>query len=498
MLRRRRSLLLKLAIGCAVVYVGFLLIAGGGLTDSSSSSGVHLSARESSGSPSADGFVGGTALNDGQPGDVRQPVIERPDPDRLRFEEKMRRDAEEQQMRRQRLEEEKKHHEEDRRRRAMDRKPIPFRRDAVVAMHSNLSLVNDVAKANDVQQAAVAKIQPLIDQGLIVPKWKGEKEEPAVPGGPGENGEPVNIVKEDLSPAERAKFDAGWQNNAFNQYASDMISLHRSLPDIRDPECRTLKYRDVLPVSSVVIIFHNEAWTILLRTVHSVLDRSPPHLVKEVILVDDFSDLDHLKQPLDDYMGKLMKVRVMRNKKREGLIRARLLGASVATGDVIVFLDSHCECTAGWLEPLLDRIAENRSNVVTPIIDVLSDETLRYQWSSARSTSVGGFDWNLQFNWHAIPERERKRRKSEVDPVWSPTMAGGLFAISREYFEYLGTYDPGMDIWGGENLELSFRVRGASVCCADRVEVQINILPLRTVETLRDSLQNKSIFCLDV
>ncbi|KRZ22193.1 Polypeptide N-acetylgalactosaminyltransferase 5 [Trichinella pseudospiralis] len=304
------------------------------------------------------------------------------------------------------------------------------------------------------------------------------------PDMPGENGTAVVIKKEDLPPKERALYDVGWQKNAFNQYVSDRISIHRKLPKIPDASCYKKQYSDNLPKTSVIICFHNEAWSVLLRTVHSVLSRSPANLLQEIILVDDFSDAEHLKNQLDVYMDRLGIVKIVRLPKREGLIRARLSGAAVAIGPVLTFLDSHCEClegttdniyrtfnaiytgtnvllflpVQGWLPPLLSRIKENWSNVVCPVIDVIDDDTFKYHCGKSWMTNVGGFDWNLQFNWHPIPERVRKSRGDPTAPVQSPTMAGGLFSIDKQYFEHLGTYDPGFDIWGGENLELSFKV----------------------------------------
>lgn len=55
--------------------------------------------------------------------------------------------------------------------------------------------------------------------------------------------------------------------------------------------CAKKTYPTELPVASVVICFYNEAFSALLRTVHSVLDRTPANLLQEIILVDDNSEL---------------------------------------------------------------------------------------------------------------------------------------------------------------------------------------------------------------
>ncbi|XP_061616080.1 polypeptide N-acetylgalactosaminyltransferase 12 [Phyllopteryx taeniolatus] len=278
---------------------------------------------------------------------------------------------------------------------------------------------------------------------------------PLEPDAPGELGRAVELT---LSADEKLKQDESISKHQVNIYVSDMISLHRRLPERRNPLCRDVQYNyRSLPTTSVVIAFYNEAWSTLLRTVHSVLETSPDILLKEVVLVDDYSDRDQLKEPLEKYLSGLRKVRLIRATKREGLVRARLLGASVTTGDVLTFLDCHCECHEGWLEPLLQRIEEEPTAVVCPVIDSIEWNTFKYL-GHAGEPQIGGFNWGMVFTWHKIPDHERKRRRSPIDVIRSPTMAGGLFAIRKNYFTYLGTYDAGMEVWGGENLEFSFRI----------------------------------------
>jgi polypeptide N-acetylgalactosaminyltransferase len=93
----------------------------------------------------------------------------------------------------------------------------------------------------------------------------------------------------------------------------------------------------------------------LLRCVHSIYNRTPKKLLHEIILVNDNSSFPELYKDLPVYVEKMFdkRVKIVENSERQGLIKARMTGAKIATGEVISFLDSHMEVYNGWMVPLL-------------------------------------------------------------------------------------------------------------------------------------------------
>ncbi|ELK24825.1 Putative polypeptide N-acetylgalactosaminyltransferase-like protein 3 [Myotis davidii] len=231
-------------------------------------------------------------------------------------------------------------------------------------------------------------------------------------GGRGKGGLPAT-----LSPAEEEKAKGPHEKYGYNSYLSEKISLDRSIPDYRPTKCKELKYSKELPQISIIFIFVNEALSVILRSVHSAVNHTPTHLLKEIILVDDNSDeekkeeeeedereeekekkvslaQEELKAPLEEYVHKRYPglVKVVRNQKREGLIRARIEGWKAATGQVTGFFDAHVEFTAGWAEPVLSRIQENRKRVILPSIDNIKQDTFEVQ---RYENSAHGYSWEL-------------------------------------------------------------------------------------------------------
>uniref|UniRef100_A0A3Q3KR28 Polypeptide N-acetylgalactosaminyltransferase n=1 Tax=Mastacembelus armatus TaxID=205130 RepID=A0A3Q3KR28_9TELE len=303
-----------------------------------------------------------------------------------------------------------------------------------------------------------AYTSPVLKNGILGNFEPKEPEPPGIPGGPGEGAKPFV-----LGPEYKDSVQASVKEFGFNMVASDMISLDRTISDIRHEECKYWHYDDRLLTSSVVIVFHNEGWSTLMRTVHSVIKRTPRKYLAEIVMIDDFSNKVHLKERLEEYIKQWNGlVKLFRNSKREGLIQARSIGAHKATkGQVLIYLDAHCEVGINWYAPLIAPISKDRTVCTVPLIDSISGQKFNIDpqgGGDENGFARGAWDWSML--WKRIPlgDVEKKIRKTQTEPYRSPAMAGGLFAIEREFFFELGLYDPGLQIWGGENFEISYKI----------------------------------------
>ncbi|ETN59215.1 N-acetylgalactosaminyltransferase [Anopheles darlingi] len=132
--------------------------------------------------------------------------------------------------------------------------------------------------------------------------------------GLGDNGEGVELTGDAKELGEKQLATI-----ALNEELSEHLSYNRTPPDGRHPACKRKQY-DIasLPSTSVIIIFYNEPYSVLLRTVHSVLNTADARLLKEIVLVDDGSTNVELKGKLDYYVKTRLpaKVKVLRQRQR--------------------------------------------------------------------------------------------------------------------------------------------------------------------------------------
>lgn len=194
---------------------------------------------------------------------------------------------------------------------------------------------------------------------------------------------------------------------------------------------------------------------------HSVLNYTPPPLLREIILVDDHSSFaeNGAGGLLDDHVRALPKVKILRLPERMGIVRARIAGAKAASAKTLVILDSHIEVNPGWLEPQLQRVQESPESIVFPQILGLDARTLE-------TRPAFGIGCYLSTRWVVVEQASLTGKVTSAQAVASPTLAGGLFAVNREFFWHIGGYDEEFVAWGAENVELSFR----TWMCGGRVE----------------------------
>ncbi|XP_057180853.1 probable polypeptide N-acetylgalactosaminyltransferase 8 isoform X2 [Triplophysa rosa] len=262
----------------------------------------------------------------------------------------------------------------------------------------------------------------------------------------------------ELSEEDQRKAEDLFQKYGYNAFLSDQIPLDRELPETRDHRCVEREYPQNLPTIGVILIYLDEALSVIQRAVCSIINRTPAHLLKEIILVDDHSQNEDLKTQLNDFVRSINQkhpnlLKLVIHSEQRGLTQARISGWKAASADVVAILDAHIEVHVKWAEPLLARIQADRTVVLSPVFDKVNFDDLQITNYPA---NAHGFDWALWCAYETFPQKWYDQNDPSR-PGKSPSVMG-ILAADRLFFGEIGTLDAGMRVYGGENVELGIRV----------------------------------------
>ncbi|CAL4174136.1 unnamed protein product, partial [Meganyctiphanes norvegica] len=145
-----------------------------------------------------------------------------------------------------------------------------------------------------------------------------------------------------------------------------------------------------------------------------------------------------------------------KNPKRNSSIRDRAMTVGHSSNKLTILINTFIEFL-NFIESPLKSINQSLYQIIAMYCTILASIT-SHAFHLSKSNLVGSRFGVWLFPW-GYPPTKIFELVMELDwYIESPTMAGGLFAMDRKYFKNLGEYDTGMDTWGGENLEMSFRI----------------------------------------
>jgi len=186
------------------------------------------------------------------------------------------------------------------------------------------------------------------------------------------------------------------------------------------------------------------------RTLTEFHNNTPFAHIHSVCIYDDAS-----KEPVTDWIYNDVpeqlksKITVIRGDEPHGLMEGRVACAEIMKSKYLFFLDGHTKpMEPYWSSKLLKSVRMDRKRVIVPQIISIGESDWKppYNWIDNTDGIKMMFDWTFEFYW-------LNGRSNEI-----PIMAGGIFAIDRDYFFEIGSYDRGMKEWGAENIEQSMRI----------------------------------------
>jgi GT2 family glycosyltransferase len=174
----------------------------------------------------------------------------------------------------------------------------------------------------------------------------------------------------------------------------------------------------------------------------------------DVVVADDASS----DGSVEELRRRFPEVQVVAHAERQGVSPTRDLAARTSPGDVLVFLDSHCKPEPGAIARLVADVEElDGQAVVTPRVAMLDCQ----HWRNDLSRAGNGSRMDLErFDYCGFLRAERMRL------YWGPTshrfyespaLLGCCLAVSRTLYEKLWGFDPGMRVWGVEDLDFGLK-----------------------------------------